>query len=283
VVKLVTEHFVPVALNADRLSDNNDGQFFRDLKKQWPQGLWVVTPNGKVLGFHYHRPKKGESYAEGQKRWLSETVEMLRSAVEEAGPIPPTQNKARPDPLADRGHGTGSDGGVRLAVTVVGLRNQHQDGPPVVDSISFDRKQWAAFLPSEGGITTGKTWQIPEAVARQFAPAFSPMTDLIFSPTPGDMTTARLAAKVERAGDGVSVVRFTGQWETKHNRDGDPKFPIHTAATGEGVGVVETRTGKMTAVVWLLKGTFRNSPPEKERATAAVIEWSAEREAKSNR
>ena len=66
-MKLVAETFVPVALNADRLPKSDDGDFFRTLKKQWPQGLWAVTPDGRVLGFHYHRPKPGESYAEGQK------------------------------------------------------------------------------------------------------------------------------------------------------------------------------------------------------------------------
>jgi hypothetical protein len=273
VVKLVTDYFVPVALNADRLPDNDDGKFFLALKKQWPQGLWVVTPTGTVIGFHYHRPKDGESYADGQKRWLTETREMLRSAVKEAGPIPPIGKTVRLDPLADRGRGIRKDGGVRLAVTVIGLRNDRQEGPPVVDSFSLSSEQWSAFRPPESGLTAGRTWTIPESVARQFAPALSPMTDLIFSPTPADVTTARVTAKVDRAGDKVSVVRLTGQWESTHNRDGDPKYPIRTTATGDGVGVLETRTGKMTALVWVLKGTYRNSPPDKPRATAAVVEW----------
>jgi hypothetical protein len=275
VVKLVTDHFIPVALNTDRLPDTDDGEFFRVLMKQWPQGLWVVKSDGTVLGFHYHRPKAGESYAEGQKRWLNETVEMLRVAVKAAGPILPTKNPSRPDPLADRGRGTGSAGGVRLAVTVIGLRNDHQEGPPVVDSISLNGEQWAAFRPPEGGLTIGQKWTIPETVARQFAPALSPMTDPIFSPTAGDATKARVTAVVERVGDRVAVIRLTGLWESSHNRDGDPKFPIRTSATGDGVGVLEIATGKMTAVVWVLKGTFRNSPPDKPRATAAVIEWYA--------
>jgi hypothetical protein len=265
---------VPVALNADRLPDTDDGKFFLELKKQWPQGLWVVTPEGKVLGFHYHRPKPNESYADGQKRWLADTVELLRGAVLEAGPIPPAAKKARPDPLADRGHGTGADGGVRLAVTVIGLRNDRPDGPPVMDNISLCAEQWAAFRPPDGGVTTGRTWTIPEPVGRRFAPALSPMTDLIFSPTPDDVTTARVTAKVERADEKIAVVRLTGRWESGHNRDNDPKLPIHTTATGDGVAVLETRTGKLTAVAWLLKGTYRNTPPDKPRSTAAVVEWS---------
>jgi hypothetical protein len=82
-------------------------------------------------------------------------------------------------------------------------------------------------------------------------------------------------ARVERVGDRLAVIRLNGQWESTHNRDGDPKLPIRTSATGDGFAVLKIRTGKVTALVWVLKGTFRNSPPDKPRATAAVIEWFA--------
>ncbi len=173
-VKLVTENFVPVALNTDRLPDTDAGKFFCNLMRQWPQGLWVVTTDGKVLGFHYHKAKPGESYGDGQKRWLDETIEMLRTAAKDAGPLTVRQVKEKPDPLADRGRGTDSDGAARLAVSVVGLQNGRRDGPPVVDSIQLSAEQWAAFLPPQGKLTAGAEWTVPEAVARRFAPAARP-------------------------------------------------------------------------------------------------------------
>jgi hypothetical protein len=273
-VKLVAETFVPVALNADRLPKSDDGDFFRTLKKQWPQGLWAVTPDGKVLGFHYHRPKPGESYAEGQKRWVRETVEMARTAAKEAGPVTPWNGKGRPDPLADRGRGFDAEEGIRLALTVTSQRNGRTDGSPVWDSILLDAEKWKAFGPPAGTATVGQTWAAPEAIARTFTPALSPMTDPIFSPTPSDAKTAKITAKVSRIGTDGVVVRYTGEWATAHNRDGDPKFPIRTAATGEGVGVFDGQTGKIAALVWLVKGNYRNSPPDDQpRSTAAVIEW----------
>ena len=276
VVKLVAENFVPVALNTDRLPDTDAGRFFRTLMKQWPQGLWVVTPDGKVLGFHYHKPKPGESYAEGQRRWRNETVEMLRTAAKDAGPLTVRQVKERPDPLAGRGRGTDADGGVRLAVTVIPLRAGRQEGPPVVDSVRLTEEQWKAFAPADGKATAGQEWTLPDEVARRFTPALSPMTDSIFSPRPEDATTATITAKVERVADGVAVIRLTGKWATAHNRDGDPKFPIKTSATGEGVAVLDTKTGKLTAMTWVLSGTYRNGPPTaKPTPTAAIIEWSA--------
>lgn len=242
---------------------------------QWPQGLWAVTPEGKVLGFHYHKPKPGDSYAQGQKRWVDDTIQMVRDAIKEAGPLNAREIKARPDPFADRGRGVGSDGGVRFAVSVIALQNGRQDGPPVVDSIHLNAEQWAAFSPPEGGVMVGREWAIPEETARKFTPALSPMTDPIFSPTPADAKTAKLAAKIVRVEGGVAVIRYAGQWNTAHNRDGDPKYPIRTEATGEAVGVFDVEKKKLTALVWVLNGYYRNSPPgDRPRPTAAVIEWS---------
>ena len=90
---------MPVALNADRLPDTDDGRFFRVLLQRWPQGLWVVTPDGKTIGFHYHKAKAGESYSEGQKRWVNDTIAMLRDAEKEAGPLPPREVKTKPETL----------------------------------------------------------------------------------------------------------------------------------------------------------------------------------------
>ncbi|MDB5310428.1 MAG: hypothetical protein JWO38_4630 [Gemmataceae bacterium] len=244
--------------------------------RQWPQGLWVVTPEGKVLGFHYHKPKPGEPYAEGQTRWVRETVQMTRDAITAAGPLAPRDLKTTPNPFPDRGKGTNSDGGARLAVGVIRVINGRQDGPPVVDSVFLTRERWDGFRPRAGEVKAGQEWAVPEDAAARFAPAFSPMTDSIFSPKPDDVTAAKVTARVARVGDGYAVIRYEGSWETFHNRDGDPKYPIRTAATGEGVGVYDTRTGKLTAAAWLIPGTFRNSPPgDKPQRTVAVVEWVA--------
>ena len=271
----MADNFVPVALNTDRLTDTADGKFFRALMKQWPQGLWVVTPDGKVLGFHYHKAKGGEAAADGQRRWLADTLAMLRDAAKEAGPLPAREAKVKPGTLADRGRGLNADGVARLAVLVIGQRNGKQEGAPVVDSIRLGAKEWATLAPPEGA-KSGTEWAVPEAVARRFTPALSPFTDPIFGPTQADATTAKITAIVERVSGAVVVVRYAGRWETAHDRDGDAKFPIRTSASGEGVGVFDVKTGKAVAVAWVLSGTYRAGPAtEKPRSTAAVVEWSA--------
>lgn len=267
---------VPVALNANRLPDTEDGKFFRALLKRWPQGLWVVTPEGKTLGFHYHQAKPGETYADGQKRWVKDTTDMLREAVKEAGPLTSRELKARPQVLSGRGRGFGEDGEMRLAVSVVGYQNGRRNGPPVVDSLHFDADQMAEFAPPKDA-KVGTEWTIPESTSRRFAPALSPMTDPIFSPTPADVKSAKVAAKVERVTGDTTVVRYSGRWESAHNRDGDPKYPIRATATGEGVAVFDARTGTMTEIVWVLTGTYANGPAtERPRTIGAVIEWTSE-------
>jgi hypothetical protein len=242
--------------------------------KQWPQGLWVVTPEGKTIGFHYHKPNPGESYGDGQKRWVADTLSMLNEAAKVAGPLTAREVKAKPEILVGRGRGVGDDGEVRPAISVVAYLNGKRDGAPVVDSIHLSEDQAAEFAPPKDS-KAGTDWSIPEATARRFTPALSPMTDPIFSPTPDDATTAKITAKVERIANGVTVVRYAGNWETAHNRDKNPKFPIQSTATGDGIGVFDSATGKLKEMIWVLNGTYRIGTTEKPRTTGAVIEWTA--------
>ena len=76
---MIAKNFVPVALNTDRLPKGEDGDYFRELMKRWPQGLWVVTPDGKTLAFHYHKPDPQKNYAQNQKAWIDEPPHVWRT------------------------------------------------------------------------------------------------------------------------------------------------------------------------------------------------------------
>lgn len=232
--------------------------------KQWPQGLWIVAPDGKVLAHHYHRSKPGESYRDGQDRWVRDTVGMIEAGLAAAGTVP-KRAAAKTDPLPGRGVGTAADGSVRLAVSVVGLRGSRREGPPAMDSIHLTSAEWATLAPP-----AGKTEWATSLPA--FAPCLSPMTDVILVPRPGDVAKADVTATVIRSDAAVVVVRYRGTWEAAHNRDGDPKFPIRASATGEGVGVFDAATRRPRAMLWLLRGRYYNGPGWD---TAAVAEWRA--------
>lgn len=235
---------------------------------RWPQGLWVVTPEGQPLAFHYHKNTPGLSFAQNQQKWVDDTAEMLRTAVKAAGPLPPRSARAG-NPFPDRGLGLTRDGGVRLAVSVIGTRNGRQEGPPAIDSVLLGKDEWAAFAPPEGK----GDWQPPEAIAKTFAPALSPMTDSILVPRPADLTKAAVSARVVRDAGGVWVVRYSASWESLHHRDGDRRYPIRAEATGEGVGVYDPAARAMRSLVWVLRGTYRNGTAAVP--TASVVEWQA--------
>lgn len=264
-------NFVPVALNTDRLPDTADGRFFRNLMKQWPQGLWVVTPEGKVLAHHYHKNTPGLSARDNARKWVDDTIAMLEKAVQAAGTLPPRTVRAA-SPFPDRGVGLTTDGGARLAVSVIGQLNGKQEGAPAVDSVLLTKDEWAAFVPPEGKAE----WTVPEAVGKKFAPALSPLTDSIFAPRPADVSKAEITARVVRQADGLIVVRYAGAWRSRHLRDGSEKFPITAEATGRGVGVYDPAAKEMRSLVWVLKGTYRNGAKATPVPTAGVVEWVAE-------
>jgi hypothetical protein len=270
VIRLVAPNFVPVALNTDRLPDTDEGRFFRNLMKQWPQGLWVVTPDGKVLAHHYHRNTPGLSARDNAKKWVDGTLAMLEEAIRAAGTLPPRAVRAA-NPFPDRGVGLTTDG-ARLAVSVIGQLRGKQEGAPAVDSVLLAKDEWAAFAPPDG-----KTeWSLPEATGKKFAPALSHLTDSILAPRPADVTRAEITARVARQADGLVVVRYTGAWQSRHLRDGNEKFPITAEATGRGVGVYDPAAKAMRSMVWVLKGTYRNGAKATPVPTAAVVEWVAE-------
>ena len=270
-VRLIAKNFVPVALNTDRLPKDADGDFFRELMKRWPQGLWIVTPEGKTLAFHYHKPDPKKNYAQNQKAWSDDTVTMLEEGVKASGELKP-RNARAVNPFPDRGLGLTKEGGARLAATVIGMnRTGKQEGAPAVDSATLTKEEWAAFAPPKDK----EEWTLPESAAKKFAVALAPVTDSIFVPQARDVTTADLTAKILRTDDEVIVVRFTGKWESKHFRDGDPKFPITASATGTGIGVFDRKKKELQSVLFVLGGSYKNGTVA--TPTAAVVEWQAEK------
>ena len=268
-MELISKNFVPVALNTDRLAKDGDSAFFRKLMEQWPQGLWVVTPEGKTLAHTYHKPDSSKNYDQNQKKWVDDTEAMLRDGLKAAGELKPREAR-KVNPFPDRGLGFTKDNGVRLSTTVVGLRNGKQDGPPAVDSIVWDDRDLAALTPPDG-----KTeWTIPESTAKKCCTALTFITDSIYVPRPSEVQTGTLTAKLLRTKDDIAVVELTGTWDAKFDREGDKKFPLRAKATGTGILEFDTTTKKPSSLLMVLTGSYdqfgRKTP------TTSVIEWKQE-------
>jgi hypothetical protein len=264
---------VPFALNTNRVPDDEGGKFFKAIlrKQDWPQGLWIVSPDGKILAFHYYRGKPGETPAAGHNRWIFETRGFIEEGLKAFGDVKPRKADAT-DPLKYRGIGKMPNGSVRLAVYAHGMRKGQKDGEPVVDSTLLTAADWSAFVPGE--LSAGATWTIAPQAVGKLVPVLSPMTDAIFTPQPKDATKAELTAKVERITGGRALIRLTGQLESQHNRDGDPKLPIRASAAIEGLAECDVTSKELKALLLVTHGEYhRSAAPQ---ATAGVIEWRAE-------
>jgi hypothetical protein len=275
-VRLISESFIPVALNANRIPDDEGGRFFRKIMEtnHWPQGIWVVDADGKVLAFHYLKNKSGETTAQLHKRWIVETREAIETGRTAFGGVQPRDlSRLRNyNPLPDRGVGVMADGGVRLAVSATAFRNGERDGEPAVDSVILSAKEWTTLIPTK--LEAGMKWEVPAAVAARFAPALSPQTDLIYVPQSKDVLTANLTATVTGVSSGVAKIRYKGNWESLHSRDGVAKFPVRASASAEGVATCDASTGAPRSFLMVFRGTYRNVPPwDKPQPTGAVIEW----------
>jgi hypothetical protein len=272
VVRKVAESFVPVALNANRIPNDDSGRFFQAIMQQshWPQGIWIASPEGKVLAFHYFQVKSGESPAQSKARWVQETLSAMDAGLQAFGPVEARKLQAR-DPMPDRGCGYCSTG-VRLAIYARFLKDGRPDGDPVVDSVTIPAEEWKAFGPKDA--TVGATWTIPEATARRLAPVLSPITDSIYSPQAADAKLAQFQARVQSVEPERIWIRYTGNLESLHYRDGDPKLPIRAAAAAEGFGEWDRTQNRMTALVLVFRGSYRNVPPwDQPKGTGGVVEW----------
>ena len=278
--RLISESFVPLAVNADRLPDDAAGHLVRAVVKQgkWPQGVWVIDPTGRVRASHYFRPLDREAPADWQARWVRETRAMAAEQAMAAGPL--MLRTVTQDPFPDRGVGVRKNGDIRLAVYSRFLKDGRRDGVPVVDGVDIPAKEWGTFQPPKREV--GSEWKIPEETVRRLATALGPQTDSIYSPVPADLNETTLTARVESVDGGEYLVRFTGAMRSEHLREGNPKAPIRSAARVDGIARFNAKAG-MRSLLLHFDGAFRTVPPyDKPRAYAAVVEWRAAGEADPN-
>ncbi len=282
----VSTNFVPIAVNLYKIRavHNAGGDLFRLAQAQNPQyqGIWILTPEGKLLAAHQD--------FKSQATWAQEVLTTIETAEKNFGAVTPRQVKAR-DPLPNRGTGVLADGSVSLALYTRYMRgggkqgvppgvNQtslwmwegqlQPDGPPVIDSIALSPQEWAALSPPK--VAAGAEWTLPDAVARKFSRALSPSSDQSLMPRPEETSLATLTAKVEAISNHLARLRFTGRLAAKHLYDGKASYGW---ATVNGIALYDTAQQCLNALQWEADGAFRMPPPwdKEDRPICAVIEW----------
>jgi len=294
VIRRVTTEFVPVAVNLYKVRHAKDagGELFRSVQRQKDQyqGIWIISPQGKVLAGH-HDIKSHET-------WSQEVLDTLDVSLKAFGPVSPRQVKPT-NPLPFRGHGVQPDGSVSLAIyarQMLGGGRQNApagvaasrlwlwdgvlrpDGPVVIDSLTLPAKEWAALAPPKAEV--GTTWRVPEAIARQFSRVLIPSSDQSAMPRPNDAKLARLAGTVESVADGLARIRLTGVWEAVHLQERDVKRPLRGVATAEGIAVYDLKQQAMESVLLVFSGSYGRPNDEGVCAAGAVVEWHRKRPAR---
>ena len=287
VIGRVTINFVPVAVNLYKMRQARDagGELFRSVQRQKDQyqGIWIVSPQGKVLAGH-HEMKSHET-------WTQEVLDTIDAALKAFGPVPRREVK-KANPLPFRGQGVQTDGSVCLAIyarQMLGGGRQaapagvaasylwlwdgvlRPDGPAVIDTLTLTAKDWTALAPPKTDV--GTTWPVPEAVARQFCRVLIPSSDQSAMPRPGDAKLARLTGTVESVEAGLARIRLTGAWEAVHLQEGDAKRPLRGAATAQGIAVYDLKQQAMQSLLLVFSGSYGRPIDEAVCAAGAAVEW----------
>jgi hypothetical protein len=285
VVRRVSDHFVPTHFNNNDPTRNPLDQslaLWRAILKQkglQGQGVWVVAPDGTVLGgmsaeVDGHPSEKvgngpGAPWRANPK-FADAVVELLDQTLKQFGPVAPRAQVAKPLPF--RGAGVKPDGGVRLVAY-----NRADNG--LAFSVPLAKDEWATLTPPAAEV--GRRWELPESVARQFAPVLSPFADTRFRPRPGELKAAELAAEVEALDGRLAHVRLTGKWHADWVHDGHEHSVA--SAMADGIAVYDLDRQAMRSVLLVFDGTYDLTlrPNDKPRVqpVAAVVRWRHDGEA----
>jgi hypothetical protein len=156
-------------------------------QNQADQGVWIVSPDDKVLA--------GDDY--GYKD-APKLLAGMDAALKAFGPVE-TRKARREEPFPFRGVGVRPDGSVDLALYRCYLHQGKPDGPHLRDTLSLKREEWTALTPPR--LVAGTEWVIAEDVARKLVRPFCLNTLGGDMPGPEDAKVARLIAKVEAVKD----------------------------------------------------------------------------------
>jgi hypothetical protein len=232
-------------------------------QKDQYQGIWIISPEGKVLAGHHD--------IKDHKTWHREVLETIDVALAKFGPVEPRRAE-RVDPLPYRGAGVEPDGGRTLAISTRYLHEGRRDGPVVIDSLTLPARDWAGLLPDN--VADGVEWTVPEAVARRFSRVLSPGSDQSTMPHPKDVTQVRIAGKVQEVKDGVARLVYEGKIAAAHTYEGKVS---HSRARLTGVSLYDVKAREVRSLVWVFDGSYRHFPPyDSPRETGAAVEWHRE-------
>ena len=267
VVRRIATAFVPAAVDWKSLPPGKSQDYLHSLQRQKSQyhGIWIVSPEGKVLSGHDGDKPKAVG------NWNQEILETLETGLKAFGKVEP-RAVATADLFPFRGAGVRPDGGVSLSTHVRLTHRGKRDGPVVFDTLTLTSQEWGLFVPPRA--TVGEEWVVPDALARRFCRLLAPISEPEFMPRPEQAKVAELRATVASVDGAVATIRLTGRWETEHvTSEGKP---VRASATGEGVAVFDAGAKTMRSFLLVTTGTYGVGSPSEPREAGGVLEWTLE-------
>lgn len=268
VISRVTRNFVPLAANLYEIRKRRDavGDFFRSMQKQKAQyqGIWIISPEGKVLAAHHN--------VKDEKRWTHEILDTIDVALRQTGPLEPREPQEF-DILPYRGKRVRPDGSVTLALTARTIYQGRAQGGGAFDDVSFTAKQWAEFAPRKG--EPGERWRVSRDVVRAFSRCLSGINDQTNMPRPHEVKQADLTAHVRTVRGGIARIDYQGNIAAVHQHPFEKGKFSTGAAQIEGVGLYNVARKEMQALYLYFDGTWRAIQPwdRDVNRLAAGVEW----------
>jgi hypothetical protein len=245
-ISLVHANFVPVAINQLTVKERKDaeGDLFRLIRKQnnTYQGLWFVTPDGKVLG-------------QIQSRYNDANLQAARAALEKWKAVV----SEPPQPLPERvvhafdGLPPVAADSLRFSVFVRRLNSVGEDGFPAYDHVDLSADEWRSFIPAESPV--GSRRAVSQSVLRKIALTFWPeaLSDPI---RPNEIKSVEMTATLASVANDEWMVELSG----KVGIDGNSVWGNRPRRTYQAAlrGVLRYRPseGKLTALRLIADGAW---------------------------
>jgi hypothetical protein len=278
VIRSISRYCVPVAVPLYTIRDEKSpsGDFFRAVQKQRPeqyQGIYIVSPEGKVLAWQARAPEKRET-------WTSALVDVIETGVGAYGPV--TVRKAEPVKLLpDRGVGRRKDGSIVLAVygrtLSLGLDRRGFGGVTFDSAVLSDKERQKLEFP---GLKEGDDFQVDTSAVRKLHRVLSPASDCNTLARADEVEHASLSGKVDGILSDVVYLSFQGRIRGLHTWPFPPHKgkKIYAEVMLAGVGSCERKTGKLLSLLLLGDGRYRNFPPyDHVEKYGVVVEWRLKR------
>jgi hypothetical protein len=272
IIDLIGRNFVAAAVNLYEVREKTHpaNAFFAKLvaQKEQYQGIWIATPDGKLLGSFFESENK-------EFDWTVRLLDTLQSSLQKFGPV--KQVDARSVDLhPNRGIGVQAEGSATLAGTsrLLLLKGTLLTAPQI-DSFKLTEKQFAGLRPAE--VKIGAVFESSVETVKRLSPLMTNCSGQGQYPEPKDVTEAKLIGTVSQIADGVATITYLGEMSATHKDLFSKKERFgHGKSRIVGYGTVDAQSGRMLSLLLLIDTAYRGFPPYDEpQQIVGLAEWKA--------